>query len=240
MADPSIKDLAYRGLAATLGGPVDIATAVMRPFGFRTPDQQVIGSSEWIGQKMQDVGLVSSARNPLYEFATSILVPSPDDLYRVAAIAPSIIGSVKNVGNMDNAMKALKTKSFENVIDYTSPKSIVPPHEVRDKNKLVNLTESMKSGGWEGRPILYYDVGRGPEALTGSHRIAAAKKAGIDEIPVVKVQDEIGDYLDDKGRSIIDMSHESADDISKFLRDFGDEDAADLMMLEHLFQEAKK
>jgi len=94
VADPSIRDLAYRGLAATLGGPVDIATMFMRPFGYKTPDQQVVGGSEWISQKMQDMGIVSSARSPLQEFAASMIVPSPDDLYRAAAMAPSMLGAL--------------------------------------------------------------------------------------------------------------------------------------------------
>jgi len=240
VADPSIRDLAYRGLAATLGGPVDLATMVMRPFGYKTPDQQVVGGSEWIGKKMQDTGLVSSARSPLQEFAASMIVPSPDDLYRAAAMAPALIGSVTGVSKIDDVFKSLKSKNFDNVIDYKSPRSIVPPHEVRDKRKLESITRSMENEGWNGRPILYYDIGRGPEALTGSHRIRAAQKAGIDEIPVVRVSDEIGDYVDEAGRSIVDISYESEMMISRFLRKFGDDDAADLIMLEHLFQESAK
>ena len=74
MADQSIKDLAYRTAASVFGGPVDLATMVMRPFGYKTPDTQVFGSSEYIGKKMEDVGLVSSARSPLTEFLSSIAV----------------------------------------------------------------------------------------------------------------------------------------------------------------------
>lgn len=106
MADPSIKDLAYRGLAATLGGPVDLATMVMRPFGYKVPEQQVVGGSEWIGKKMEDVGLVSTARAPFQEFAASMIVPSPDDLYRMAAFAPALVGSIKGVGKIDDALQA--------------------------------------------------------------------------------------------------------------------------------------
>lgn len=106
MADPSIKDLAYRGLAATLGGPVDLATMVMRPFGYSTPDQQVVGGSEWIGKKMEDVGLVSTARSPVQEFAAGLVFPGPDDLYRAAAMAPALVGAVRGVGKVDDALRA--------------------------------------------------------------------------------------------------------------------------------------
>jgi hypothetical protein len=46
MAEPSIKDIAYRTAASVFGGPVDLATMVMRPFGYKTPDTQVVGGSE--------------------------------------------------------------------------------------------------------------------------------------------------------------------------------------------------
>lgn len=106
MADPSIKDLAYRGLAAALGGPVDMATMVMRPFGYKTPDAQVVGGSEWIGQKMQDAGIIGSARNPLSEFVASMIVPGPDDLARAAVMAPALIGAVRGINKADNALGA--------------------------------------------------------------------------------------------------------------------------------------
>jgi len=113
VADPSIKDLAYRGLAAALGGPVDIATMIMRPFGYKTPDAQVVGGSEWIGQKMQDTGLVSSARNPLAEFAASMVVPTPGSASAVLAkgstAMPLLLGMLKpgmlDVGDITSAAK---------------------------------------------------------------------------------------------------------------------------------------
>ena len=71
MAEQSIKDLAYRTAAGVLGGPVDIASMFMRPFGYKTPDTEVFGGSEYIGKKMEDVGLISSARSPITEFITS-------------------------------------------------------------------------------------------------------------------------------------------------------------------------
>ena len=122
MADPSIKDLAYRGLAATLGGPVDLATMVMRPFGYKVPEQQVVGGSEWFGKKMENVGLVSTARAPLQEFAASMIVPSPDDLYRMAAFAPALIGSIKGAGKVDDALRAAtKIDDFAYRGSHTAP-----------------------------------------------------------------------------------------------------------------------
>jgi hypothetical protein len=130
-------------------------------------------------------------------------------------------------------------KTFGDAVKYKRPKAIEPPHGVRDEKKLDSLVESMKEKGWVGRPILAYDIGRGPEALTGSHRIQAARKAGIDEIPVVMVDNEIGNYIDEAGESISEASYKDADEVSDFLRKFGDKDAADLMMLEHIYQTNK-
>lgn len=70
-----LTDALNRGfVGGLLGGPVDIATMVMRPFGYTT--EKPVGGSEWIGQKMQDAGLVSAARNPLAEFLSAVAVPS--------------------------------------------------------------------------------------------------------------------------------------------------------------------
>ncbi len=71
-----LKDAAYRGFGSMVGGPIDLAAMGMRPFGYTTPENQVIGGSEWLVQRMQDAGLVSSSRNPLAEFLTSILIPA--------------------------------------------------------------------------------------------------------------------------------------------------------------------
>ena len=70
---PSGRDLAYRAVAAVFGGPVDLTAMVMKPFGYGE-EKPVLGS-EWIGQQMQNVGLVSEARDPMQEFMASLLVP---------------------------------------------------------------------------------------------------------------------------------------------------------------------
>jgi hypothetical protein len=94
MAEPSVKDLAYRAMAGVLGGPVDLASMVMRPFGYTTPENQVFGSSEYIGQKMEDVGLVGSARSPIMEFISSMAVPTPGGFAKGAAMAGPMIGGM--------------------------------------------------------------------------------------------------------------------------------------------------
>lgn len=70
-----LKDAGNRSAAAFFGGPVDMATMVARPFGYDVPDRDVVGSSEWIGRKMEERGMVSEARNPVAEFLAALALP---------------------------------------------------------------------------------------------------------------------------------------------------------------------
>lgn len=88
-----LLDAANRGMvASTLGGPVDLATAItnlgIAGAGYighksgllsRPPELinplSVLGSSEWIGQKMQNAGMVSPNRNALAEAGMGLLSP---------------------------------------------------------------------------------------------------------------------------------------------------------------------
>lgn len=89
----ALTDAANRGMVAgTLGAPVDLATQVTNlliagggyaghKMGLLStpPDlidsKNVPGSSEWIGQKMQNAGAVSPNRNALAEFGMGLLSP---------------------------------------------------------------------------------------------------------------------------------------------------------------------
>lgn len=63
--------------------------------------------------------------------------------------------------------------------------SITPRHEVRDVAHRDAIAASMSEDGWIGRPLVVVDSGDGYLALTGSHRLAAARLAGLDEVPVL-------------------------------------------------------
>lgn len=138
MADQSLKDMAYRGLAAAIGGPVDLTTMLMRPFGYSLPDEQVIGGSEWIGKKMEGMGIVGEARNPTAEFAASLLVPAG-----LAARA------VKTVGSIPDVVKSVSRSRMEGIDNV---------------NIAARPTESAGSRvalDYEGRPLgAEYVVGR--------------------------------------------------------------------------------
>jgi hypothetical protein len=70
------------------------------------------------------------------------------------------------------------------------PRRVNPPHPVKNREKLRRLTEAMKADGWDGRPVLAYRSGGGYQAITGSHRIAAARAAGLERIPVLLIEDK--------------------------------------------------
>ena len=69
-----LTDATNRGVVGgVLGGPVDLATMAMRPFGYST--EKPIMGSEWIGQKLQDGGFVSDKRNMIAETLAGIGLP---------------------------------------------------------------------------------------------------------------------------------------------------------------------
>lgn len=124
MAEPSIKDIAYRTAASVFGGPVDLATMVMRPFGYSTPDTQVMGGSEWIGKKMEEAGLVSSARAPLTEFIASVAVPTPGGIAKGAALAAPALGGIF-IGKGAKTWDALAAQKAKMLADIgTDPRTI--------------------------------------------------------------------------------------------------------------------
>lgn len=75
---------------------------------------------------------------------------------------------------------------FTNVVD---PSDIIPVHDAFDADKLEALAESMRANGWIGAEV----VVAGDQALTGSHRLAAAEEAGTD-VPIVDIADLTATY----------------------------------------------
>lgn len=70
-----LLDTANRGVVSgLLGAPVDITTMLMRPFGYTVPNP--VGGSEWIGNKMQQAGMVSPNRNALAEALAGLIDPA--------------------------------------------------------------------------------------------------------------------------------------------------------------------
>lgn len=126
-------------------------------------------------------------------------------------------------------------------VRWIEPELIEPPHEVRDRAKLARLIDAMNADErWTHRPLLAIeDPVYGYVALTGSHRIAAAREVWA-EIPVVVVDggraarrgltvDLVGRQLRlfFRGRMLTDEDEKIA-----ALRAIGDRAAARLMQME--------
>lgn len=65
-----------------------------------------------------------------------------------------------------------------------APADLLAWNDVADAEKIAGLIASMEADGWTGAPV----VVDGDQAVTGSHRIAAACKVGLD-IPTVSIRD---------------------------------------------------
>lgn len=106
---------------------------------------------------------------------------------------------------------------------------IEPVNEVTDQEKFDALVKDFEANGWHGRPVVAYGDPDGPQAITGSHRIHAAREAGID-VPVVMISPEAEAFEDEDGNTIGDLWGRGDDDkVAAFLRAAGDDRAADLI-----------
>lgn len=60
-----------------------------------------------------------------------------------------------------------------------------PPHDVNDTSKVEEIARSMKEHGWIGPPIVVDKR----QAITGTHRISAAKKVKLNKIPQIDIRE---------------------------------------------------
>lgn len=110
-----LRNALNRGLlGGVLGAPVDLATMALRPLGYKV-EQPVMGS-EWIGQKLQDAGMVSNKRNHLAEMMAGLLDPATMATGAVKAGAglAMLAGATKGAGRTADALNAAKPKLAQN------------------------------------------------------------------------------------------------------------------------------
>jgi hypothetical protein len=119
-----------------------------------------------------------------------------------------------------------------------SPWDVRTMHEATDPRKLARLVKSMSKSGWTGRPVLAMPLADGIQALTGSHRLAAAREAQLDTVPVY-VLDTSAHVTGGDGRCVLceetcavellgDMYGDDYDRMGLIMQ-IGDEDAIRLM-----------
>jgi len=109
------------------------------------------------------------------------------------------------------------------------PLDIHPPHGAQLPRQFNELVEDMAANGWKGRPLLVIRCVSGKfQAWTGSHRIAAARKAGLQEVPCYVVMEKV--LL----RHDVDATWPVDDDERlKIIRNTKDQGAIDLMWREN-------
>lgn len=132
---------------------------------------------------------------------------------------------------MEDAVAGWEVEQIAENVDIPA-RMLIEIHPVKDKGKFDSLVANMQDRGWVGRPVLVWDNGNGVFALTGSHRIAAARRADID-VPVVHVDaDKFASQLNKEGLTYDDVIGSGDYRVEDFLRRAGDERAAQLMAQE--------
>jgi hypothetical protein len=88
--------------------------------------------------------------------------------------------------------------SLSDRIDLIDPRMIRPFHEEMVPEHTKKIAASMTRFGWKGRPLVVMELRNGTiKALTGSHRLRAARLAGLPEVPVIQLTDEERDAVVD-------------------------------------------
>jgi ParB-like chromosome segregation protein Spo0J len=111
---------------------------------------------------------------------------------------------------------------------HLHPLHVEPLHEVQSLAKVAELGADMRENGWNDRPILVVKTTLGYQAWTGSHRIEAAREAGLRSIPCYVIpESSIEPYGVDAA-----FGHVEDRERLEVLRKVGDAEAIRLMWLE--------
>lgn len=82
-------------------------------------------------------------------------------------------------------------QEYEELIQNIPASDVHPVHPPLAPWKMDELTELMKTGGWQGRPLLVMLVKTDGvtkyQGMTGSHRSEAARQAGLPTIPCIVI-----------------------------------------------------
>ena len=109
-------------------------------------------------------------------------------------------GKASNTEKTDGNVKR-STKNINADIREVNPMEITPPNRVTSSSKYHYLINEFENNGYNGRNVVLVENGNdGYQALTGSHRILAAREAGVD-VPsvVIPMSEEIQPLLDATG-----------------------------------------
>ena len=108
-----------------------------------------------------------------------------------------------SIDNMPQSSENVKLSAKDSGADIreVNPMEITPPNRVTSSSKYHYLINEFENNGYNGRRVVLVENGNdGYQALTGSHRILAAREAGVD-VPsvVIPMSEEIQPLLDATG-----------------------------------------
>ena len=115
--------------------------------------------------------------------------------------APAHGDAFSNIISSDGKNVKLSAKDSGADIREVNPMEITPPNRVTSSSKYRYLINEFENNGYNGRRVVLVENGNdGYQALTGSHRILAAREAGVD-VPsvVIPMSEEIQPLLDATG-----------------------------------------
>lgn len=196
-------DTPYRGIASSLGAPIDILSSAMRPFGYDTPEEDVVMGSEWMGKKMEEMGLISQARNPVSEFIAAMMIPDPTDIataskFLGAALMPSIakrLGDVpikptKTISDLKVENKSTYPKiPTKNVFYHADDYYAVPREKRLSAEKFMDTPEKLPTKEIDLKSIVP------TQKNVTAQNIEDVQKAKSFDEPIVAVEHEGKYYL---------------------------------------------
>ncbi len=177
-----------------------------------------------IKKSQEGTGTPTIAQEPS-KAQTPPSVPPADEVKPAAPAAPAKEPWEMTKEEYDTVVSNKANIGYDDLVD---PEHIEPPHEVDRPEALSKIEKRMSKEGWVGRPILVVDGVQGLSAVTGSHRIQAARNLGI-KIPIIKLDAEkLNIWIDkdpDNYHRLFDeygLPYASADRITESLREIGD------------------
>jgi hypothetical protein len=118
---------------------------------------------------------------------------------------------------------------WDNYVEWYKPTDLDAPHAPDRDDDLATITASMNESGWSGRPLLAARYDEAPlTCQTGSHRLSAARTAGLSEVPVVVIDCASALEGEDASMNVFDLMIECAsresEELADVVRELWDQD----------------
>lgn len=180
------------------GTPVDIATMMARPFGYSTPDADIVGSSEYLLAKAKGAGLhpgvPQNAQGLFGDLAGQVLTPGAGPTE--AKVAASLLGggAILDAGNMTartvsaySAPAAMRVPRSQQGIFAGFEAAKDPP--MRGKETAEAMAEGLGLYRMEPGSAEWHAANRQIHAATGAQDPKQATHFGLDGHPRWEIDD---------------------------------------------------